>query len=69
MTMQIYTITRTNRQNDSEFAIRRRGLRIGSLDIHRSGYCDWCFYVGEKVPSETTQRRLVKTAYELRAEG
>ena len=41
------------------YVVTFRGRLIGHLDVHTSGYLDWSFTAGQKMPSQSTQRRLV----------
>ena len=44
------------------YIVTYRGRLIGHLDIHSSGYLDWSFNAeAGRVPSATTQRRLVRS--------
>ena len=45
----------------NHYVVAFRGRMIGHLDVHASGYLDWRFTAGERIPSRSTQRRLVSS--------
>lgn len=57
----------TLRRQRGLWLVQRRGIEVGSLVLHSSGYADWSFLVA-CAPSRSTLRRLLNEAADREAQ-
>ena len=60
--MKSYAIERDPNAGHDCYRVLYHGRLIGALDLHASGYCDWSFVAGGRLPSRSTQARLAAEA-------